>query len=61
MKEMLAMYRMLNEEQRNRIFTKEQKECLDKADFFDRLFGDSEFYKTVETAVGEAVYEELRA
>lgn len=61
MKEMLKMYRQLNEEQRNKIFTKEQKECLDKADFFDRLFTDSAFYKAVETAVGEVAYEELRA
>lgn len=61
MKEMLKMYRQLNEEQRNKIFTKEQIDCLNKADFFDRLFNDGAFYKAVETAVGEAVYEELRA
>lgn len=61
MKEMLEMYRQLNEEQRNKIFTKEQIECLNKADFFDRLFNDSVFYKAVENAVGEAVYEKLRA
>lgn len=58
---MLEMYRQLNEEQRNKIFTKEQIECLNKADFFDRLFNDSVFYKAVENAVGEAVYEKLRA
>lgn len=61
MKEMLKMYRQLNEEQRNKIFTKEQIDCLNKLDFFDRLFTDSEFYKAVETAVGEVAYEELRA
>ena len=61
MKEMLKLYRQLNEEQRNKIFTKEQIDCLNKADFFDRLFTDKAFYKAVETAIGEAVYEELRA
>ena len=61
MEEMIKMYRKLNEEQRNKIFTKEQIDCLNKADFFDGLFNDSAFYKAVETAVGEAVYEELRA
>lgn len=61
MKEMLKMYRQLNEEQRSKIFTKEQIECLNAADFFDRLFTDSAFYKAVETAVGEVAYEELRA
>jgi hypothetical protein len=61
MKEMLDMYKQLNEEQRSKIFTKEQKECLDKALFFERLFSDSAFYKAVETAVGEVAYEELRA
>ena len=61
MKEMLKLYRQLNEEQRNKIFTKEQIDCLNKADFFDRLFTDSEFYKAVEKAVCKAAYEELRA
>ncbi len=61
MKEMLKLYRQLNEEQRNRTFTKEQIDCLNKADFFDRLFTDSTFYKAVEKAVCKAVYEELRA
>lgn len=61
MKEMLKLYRQLNEEQRNKIFTKEQIECLDRLDFFDRLFTDSAFYKAVETAVSEVAYEELRA
>ena len=61
MKEMLEMYRQLNEEQQNKIFTKEQIECLNKADFFDRLFNDSIFYKAVEKAIGEVAYEELRA
>lgn len=60
MKEMLKLYRQLSEEQRNRIFTKEQIDCLNKADFFNRLFTDSAFYKTVEKAVAEAAYEELR-
>lgn len=61
MTEMLKMYKQLSEEQRNKIFTKEQKECLDKALFFERLFNDSDFYKAVETSVGEVAYEELRA
>lgn len=60
MKEMLKLYRQLTEEQRKKIFTQEQIDCLNKADFFDRLFTDSAFYKAVEKAVGEAVYEELR-
>ena len=61
MKEMLKLYRQLTEEQRKKIFTQEQIDCLNKADFFDRLFSDSEFYKAVETAICEAVYEELKA
>ena len=61
MKEMVKMYRLLNEEQRNKIFTKEQIECLYRLDFFDRLFTDKAFYKAVETAVGETIYDELRA
>lgn len=61
MKEMLKMYRQLNDEQRSKIFTKEQIDSLNAMDFFDRLFTDSAFYKAVEKAVGEAVYEDLRA
>lgn len=61
MKKMLKMYRQLNEKQRKKIFTKEQIECLNEADFFDRLFSDRKFYQEVETAFGEEVYEELRS
>lgn len=60
MKEMLKLYRQLSEEQRKKIFTQEQIDCLNRADFFDRLFTDKTFYKAVETAVAEAAYEELR-
>ena len=61
MKEMLEMYKQLEEEKRAEIFTEEQKKCLDGLLFFEKLFNDSEFYKAVETAIGEEVYKELRA
>lgn len=61
MKEILEMYEMLNEEQKNKIFTSEQRKILDGQLFFKKLFNDPSFYNAVETAVGEAVYETLRA
>lgn len=61
MKEMLEMYKQLNEKQRAKIFTAEQMKCLDGLVFFEKLFNDSSFYKTVEKAVGEEVYEVMRA
>ena len=59
-KELLNMYSMLNEEQKNKIFTKEQKEVLDKFIFFNKMFNDPSFYKAVCESIGEVVYEELR-
>jgi hypothetical protein len=41
--------------------TAEQVKTMQAMRFFNKLFTDSAFYKAVETAVGEAVYEELRA
>lgn len=41
--------------------TAEQVRAMQAMRFFNKLFTDKTFYKAVETAVGEAVYEELRA
>ena len=41
--------------------TAEQVKTMQAMRFFNKLYNDSAFYKAVETAVGEAVYEELRA
>ena len=61
MKEMLEMYKQLNEEQRARIFNEEQRKCLDSLIFFEKLFSDKKFYNAVEKAIGEEAYKELRA
>jgi hypothetical protein len=60
MTEMLDMFVLLTDEQQKRIFTEEQIRILKTADFYRRLFNDPSFYKAVEQAVGEAVYNELR-
>ena len=41
--------------------TAEQVKAMASMRFFNKLFNDPAFYKTVEKAVCEAVYEELRA
>lgn len=60
MKDLLKMYKQLNETQKAKIFTKEQIDTLEKLVFFEKLFSDSQFYKAVEQAVAETAYEELR-
>ncbi len=61
MKELLERYKQLNEEQRAKIFNEEQRKCLDGLIFFEKLFGDKQFYNAVEKAIGEEAYKELRA
>lgn len=61
MKEMLKMYKQLNEEQRAKIFNEEQIKCLNGLISFEKLFSDKAFYNAVETAIGEEAYKELRA
>ena len=39
--------------------TEDQKRVLLEMRFFHKLFQDPDFYKTVEQAVGEALYDEL--
>ena len=60
MKDLLEMYKQLDETQKAKIFTKEQIDTLERLVFFEKLFTDTPFYKAVEQAVAETAYEELR-
>ena len=59
MKQMLDMYQMLNEEQKNKIFTAEERRVIETQIFFEKMFNDPAFYKAVQTAVGEELYKEF--
>jgi hypothetical protein len=61
MKEMVEMYKQLNEEQRAKIFNAEQMACLDSLIFYKKLFSDKQFYNAVEKAIGEEAYFALKA
>jgi hypothetical protein len=61
MKEMLGMYKQLNEKQKAMLFNGEQRKCLDSLVFFEKLFSDKKFYNSVESAIGEETYKELKA
>ena len=60
MKDLLERYQQLNKEQRIKIFSEEQIKCLDSLIFFNKLFSDKKFYKSVESAIGEEAYKELK-
>lgn len=55
----MEKYKMLDDDTKNRIFTKEQRQVIDAQLFFEKMFNDPAFYNAVEQAVGEVVYEEF--
>ena len=61
MKQMLEMYQMLNDEQKNEIFTAEERKVIEAQIFYERMFSDPSFYKAVEMEVCEMFYENLEA
>lgn len=58
-REFIEKYKMLNDQQKETLFTKEQRQAIDAYVFFEKMFNDPALYKAVEQAVGEAVYEEF--
>lgn len=61
MKKMLDMYQMLNDEQKNKIFTAEERKVIEAQIFYERMFSDPAFYKAVEMEVCKMFYEEVNA
>ena len=58
--EFLNMYLKLSQKQKERIFTKEQKEIIEKEISFIKMLERPDFYKAVRDAIAEEVYNELR-
>lgn len=58
--EFLNMYVKLSQEQKERIFTKEQIEIIEKEISFIKMFERPDFYNAVRDTIAEEVYNELR-
>ena len=58
--EFLNMYLKLSQDQKERIFTKEQKEIIEKEISFIKMLERPDFYKAVRDTIAEEVYNELR-
>lgn len=60
MKEFLNVYQGLSEEEKAQ-FTPEQRRVIEMQISFKKLFDDPMFYKTVQQAICEAIYEQAQA
>lgn len=61
MKKLLEMYKKLNQQQKEKIFSSEEINTLDGLISFEKLFSDKKFYNAVEKTIGEIILEELRS